>query len=205
MTVDNIVKVLLCILVALLAFAFANIYAAQYIKLNDWGVWANWAAAIANILMAFSAVYAAINAKNWIKDKHNSAGYEHVTKLMADYDISFLETHRLYFLMLDLVRTNEIFNSVKTRMNNNIYNIMSLQDRLQSCSRFSISQQVGFDNHLEDMVKFYDLCLALYSVLSRDEIANYNKAREELSAQYRNIEHFRSKLDKDIIELFNFN
>ncbi|CAH3648447.1 hypothetical protein AI2618V1_1896 [Serratia marcescens] len=205
MTVDNIVKVLLCILAVLLAFAFANIYAVQYIKLNDWGVWANWAAAIANILMAFSAVYAAINAKNWIKDKHNSAGYEHVTKLMADYDISFLEMHRFYFIMLDLVRTNEIFNSVKTRMNNNVYKIMSLQDRLKSCSRFSISQQIGFDNHLEEMVNFYDLCLELYIVLSGVEIADCNNAKEKLSTQYRDIKNFRAKLDKDIIELFNFN
>ncbi|QOV53624.1 hypothetical protein CA266_22465 [Serratia marcescens] len=86
MTVDNIVRVLLCILAALLAFTFANIYAAQYIKLNDWGVWANWVIALCNIVMAISAAYVIFKAASWFTDKINNKAVDYAFELLLKFD-----------------------------------------------------------------------------------------------------------------------
>lgn len=86
MTVDNIVKVLLCILAVSLAYAFANIYAAQYIKLNDWGVWANWVIALCNIVMAISAAYVIFKATSWFTDKINNKAVDYAFELLLKFD-----------------------------------------------------------------------------------------------------------------------
>ncbi|HGH4750337.1 TPA: hypothetical protein ACJIXE_004259 [Serratia marcescens] len=164
----------------------------------------DWISAGANILMAGAAVYAAFNAKDWIKDKHNSAGYDHVAKLMADYDTAVLEMNRFYFYMLNLERTDTDFHATKKNIEDHVYNVLPLQDRLKACRRFNIKSKVELDQHFKDLVRFYNLCQKIYGALQCGDVKMFKDAKSNLDQQYLNIDGFKKNLDTDIKNLFSF-
>ncbi|HGM6412968.1 TPA: hypothetical protein ACKP8B_004122 [Serratia marcescens] len=137
MTVDNIVKVLLCILAALLAFAFANIYAVQYIKLNDWGVWANWAAAIANIVLALIALCGLFKVNTWLKVKENEASF-----IKA---LDFLEA---------LVELNINFSLMKSTLERLLSVTDTSDSRLNRVFNNFDEEYASYFRHLSNVVKF---------------------------------------------------
>ncbi|KAB1498444.1 hypothetical protein [Serratia proteamaculans] len=164
----------------------------------------DWLSAGANIFMAGAAIYAAVNAKDWIKDKHNSAGYDHVAKLMADYDTVVLEMNRFYFQMLDLQKSDDEFHTTKKNIEDHVYTVLPLQDRLKACRRFNIKSKVELEQHFQDLVRFYNLCLKIYGALKLDNIKMFKEAKTNLDQQYLKVEGFKKNLDTDIKNLFFF-
>ncbi len=164
----------------------------------------DWISAGANICMALAAVYAAFNAKDWIKDKHNSAGYDHVAKLMADYDTVVLEMNRFYFHMLKLERTDPDFHATKKNIEDHVYTVLPLEDRLKACRRFNIKSKVELEQHFKDLVRFYNLCLKIHSALKIDDIKMFKEARSNLDQQYLKVDEFKKNLGTDITKLFSF-
>lgn len=167
-------------------------------------VWYDITGTIADWMMAGAAVYAAFNAKDWIKDKHNSAGYDHVAKLMADYDTVVLEMNRFYFYMLNLERTDPDFHATKKNIEDHVYNVLPLQDRLKACRRFNIKSKVELDQHFKDLVGFYNLCQKVYGALKIDDIKTFKEAKSNLDQQYLKVDEFKKNLDTDITKLFSF-
>lgn len=97
MFIETTIKVLLFILIILLGYALANIYAIQYIKLNDWGVWANWVIALCNIFMAGAAGVAAFTARQWFSQKAQLNTLDAAHKLAFDFENNLWEINdRLY-------------------------------------------------------------------------------------------------------------
>ncbi|QUY50343.1 hypothetical protein JK621_09435 [Serratia plymuthica] len=166
--------------------------------------WYDITGTIADWTMAGAAVYAAFNAKDWIKDKHNSAGYDHVAKLMADYDTVVLEMNRFYFYMSKLKRTDDEFHTTIKNIEDHVYTVLPLQDRLKACRRFNIKSKVELEQHFKDLVRFYNLCLKFYSALRLDDINMFKEARANLDQQYLKVDGFKKNLDADIKNLFSF-
>ncbi|MER2939282.1 MULTISPECIES: hypothetical protein [Serratia] len=204
MTVDNIVKVLLCILAVLLAYAFANIYATQYIKLNDWGVWANWAGALANWLVAIATLVAVFNVKSWFKEKNNSAGYDFSLKLMIDIDSTQAEQHEFYWYISSLYPNHTDLNNMYNKIRLKSFHISSLKDRADSCLRFNIKPCSDIYFYLEEMHTFYDTCLRLYGALRMEDHDEIKSLHTDLREKLEKIKKIKKHIKKEIHELFKF-
>lgn len=164
----------------------------------------DWISAGANICMALAAVYAAFNAKDWIKDKHNSAGYDHVAKLMADYDILFLKRHRFYFEMRELKITDREFHATTKNIEDHVYTVLPLEDRLKACRRFNIKSKVELGQHFKDIIEFYEICVEVHGALESQNIEYITAVYSKLDQQHRKVESFKNSLETDITKLFSF-
>lgn len=139
-----------------------------------------------------------------IKDKHNSAGYDHVAKLMADYDIVFLNRHRFYFKMIDLRTTLHEFHSTKKNIEDHVYTVLPLEDRLKACRRFNIKSKVELEQHFKDLIKFYEICVEVNSALESQNTNYITEAYIKLDQQHNKVELFKNSLETDITNLFSF-
>ncbi|MNG54233.1 hypothetical protein D3C81_840810 [compost metagenome] len=113
MFIETTIKVLLYILIILLGYALANIYAIQYVKLNDWGVWANWVIALCNIFMAGAAGVAAFTARQWFYQKAQLNTLDAAHKLAFDFENNLWEINdRLY---ADILLRRNLENEIKQK------------------------------------------------------------------------------------------
>ncbi len=198
-----IIGLVIVLLILVVLLLISTLYYSTDKKM-ELGSLTDWISAGANICMALAAVYAAFNAKDWIKDKHNSAGYDHVAKLMADYDTVVLEMNRFYFYMLKLERTDPDLYAIKKNIEDHVYTVLPLEDRLKACRRFNIKSKVELEQHFKDLVGFYNLCLNIYGALKIDNIKMYEEAKSNLEQQYHKVGKFKKNLGTDITKLFSF-
>lgn len=49
------------------------------------GTWPDWIIAVANIVMAGAAFYAALNAKDWLKSNLRNEGFDSALKLKTEH------------------------------------------------------------------------------------------------------------------------
>ncbi|EPB9883220.1 hypothetical protein ACR6U3_004208 [Yersinia enterocolitica] len=201
---NRIITGLVIVLLTVLVLLLIGIMFYNSDKKMEIGSLTDWISAGANICMAGAAVYAAINAKDWIKDKHNSAGYDHVTKLMADYDIVLLKMHRFYFYMRELQKLHVEFPSVQKDIEDHVYTILPLQDRLNACRRFNVKNKIDLATHFDDIVTFYNLCLDVHGALGFEDIRIITDAYTKLDQQYNKVENFKNSLETDVKSLFSF-
>ncbi|BEO55997.1 hypothetical protein SMQE22_11430 [Serratia marcescens] len=196
----GLVIVLLSIVVLLL---ISTLYYSTDKKM-ELGSLTDWISAGANICMAGAAVYAALNAKDWIKDKHNSAGYDHVAKLMADYDTVVLEVNRFYFDMRDLQKSDSKSPAVVQDIENRVYTVLPLEDRLKACIRFNIKSNEELEKHFRDIIGFYEICVEVHSALKSEDIELITEEYRKLDQQHDKVESFKNSLETDITKLFSF-
>lgn len=91
------------ILLAVAAFAFLKVLFSNSEAL-EWGSVTDWVSAACNIAMAGAAVYAAVNAKNWISPKIQHEGFKQASMCMAEMiQLRILQQHLLvsYRLMVN--------------------------------------------------------------------------------------------------------
>lgn len=112
--------------------------------------------------------------------------------------------NRFYFYMLKLERTVPDSHATKKNIEDHVYTVLPLEDRLKACRKFNIKSKVELEQHFKDLVRFYNLCLKIYDALKIDDIEMFKEARSNLDQQYLKVDEFKKNLGADITKLFFF-
>ncbi|HEQ2843449.1 TPA: hypothetical protein VE468_001107 [Klebsiella pneumoniae] len=98
---------LICTVLVLLWVTILVLVKVLFTGNNDfeWGSVSDWASTLCNAIMAGAALYAAINAKNWLSEKTRTLGMEKAEAILNEID-TFSSTHSSY---IDSLAEAEIY------------------------------------------------------------------------------------------------
>lgn len=135
-----------------ICFALAGVALIKYI-FNDvtWGSFTDWISALSTAGTLLVAYKAYKEAPQWIKEKQNAEGFNHVSKIMKDYDSLVLFLNDFYF---DLINDENI-ESNSLKIDEQIGHIFSLNLRMKSCVRWKIDVPLELYNNIDEIKGYY--------------------------------------------------
>lgn len=194
-----VVATLLCSVILVLIKIFFS--GREYM---DLGSVTDWLSFICDLAMAIAAVYAALNAKNWIRNKQNDSAYNHVNTLMVEYDQISETLQKLYFKVTTTNVLDPNFESLRHEIEKNAYRIIELNSKLEASKRW----RIGYDNDVSDRFNvLLTFCNDSYALIGAHLSNNPEKVTEGidlLSNHASDIKKQKDFFNKDITEIFTF-
>lgn len=169
----------------------------------DFGNTSDLISSVCNVVMASAAVFAALSASTWFKQKHRSTAYDYVVKIMTDYLETILNLNRFYFYMIVMNPKHGDFDNCKNRIHEFTNSVLSLKSRLEACSWFNVSPSTEIVSCVSDMVDFCNCCLSIYMNLITDDNKLIDN-KTKLDALRVSILSFNDSQKKEITEIFTF-
>lgn len=206
MNIKLVNKILIVLVITLLITAIFAILKVVFSGLNDfeWGSVSDWFSTAASFITTYIAYQAYKAAPNWIKQKSNETGFNHVHSLMSEYDEIEQNLQRLYFDILSTRNNDPMFDGLGVEVKKNVYEIISLQFKLQSCRRWNIEASNDLNSAFQ---RLKDFCSLSYKVLACErmrDIDNLHLAQQKLTTLKTTISEDSKSFKKDINLLFTF-
>lgn len=203
--VNALLLILVTVLMLSAIFCFFNVLLFYYGKEKmELGSVSDWLSFICNAVMASSAVYAAVNAKNWISGKQKDSAYNHVSSLMAEYDLISGNLKQLYFKVVNANVHNPDFDILRNEIEKNAYLVIALQSKLNASRRWRVGHSTELNDAFNVLLTFCNESYYLFGAhLSSNEDAIVTK-RSSLSTLFNRIQEQEQLLNKDITDIFSF-
>lgn len=170
-------------------------------KAADW-----WAAlsAVATVGTFAVALIALKKAPDWIKQKRNDTGFNHVLLLMSEYDELEHDIQRLYFNIINARVEDPNFEDLREQIKTIIYRIIALQAKLLSCKRWKIEP---LPIVLAAFQRLKEFCTISFKVLASERFKDFERlcdAQEKLTELKKTIGNDAKDFKVDIEEMFIF-
>lgn len=184
----------------------------------EWGSVTDWISAICNIAMAFAAVYAAINAKDWFKSKIKEKALNNVTLFLSNCDIFSMEMRITYNTVRDLNNTapdyepenfHELVILERDRINEMRNKLSTLRNEFKSLAFLDVKpiSEIVFDNYFKSNSKALIVLADSINFKPKDinERYHYNlNFGRQLSLTSNDLRQKHDSLKVNIKELFKF-
>ncbi|MCX8302149.1 hypothetical protein [Enterobacter pseudoroggenkampii] len=105
----------------------------------EWGNVSDWVGSLSTLGTLYVAYLAYKNAPNWIKDKKNETGLNHVINLMADYDELLIQTRKAISVLTSEANDTLDLNVYIKSINDLGIQHSKLQSKIDSCRRWKIN------------------------------------------------------------------
>lgn len=171
----------------------------------EWGSVSDWFSTASSIITTIIAYFAYKAAPDWLKQKQNETGYNHVCSLMIEYDEIQLNLQRLYF---DIICTNsqrETISNMKNLINEQVNKIFALKERLESCKRWKIDAPPEINDAFVHLTDFCNISIILIGYAKSIDQIKYNNEVDKLTNIKKTITLDSKKFKCDIEEIFTFN
>ncbi|EMN1398475.1 hypothetical protein [Enterobacter hormaechei] len=132
-----------------------------------WGSVSDWVSSLSTLGTLYVAYLAYKNAPNWIKDKKNETGLNHVINLMADYDELLMQIREAITVLTSEYNDSLDLDVYIKSINDLRIQHTKLQSKIDSCRRWKIN----YPNELQlSMFKLShaNITLFLYIRFQRD-------------------------------------
>lgn len=189
-TIKRICLVLACI--ALIKYIFGGV---------TWGSFTDWVSALSTAGTLLVAYKAYKDAPQWIREKQNTEGFSHASKIMNDYDSLVLNLNTYYFDLINNGDTDKKSLKVSEQMGY----IFSLESRMKSCVRWKIEVPLELYNSLIAIKNYYDTAEKLISGYRTGDYTRIDESIESLTVQKNSIIENHDFYHRDIKDIFTFN
>lgn len=115
-------------------------------KKMEIGSLTDWIIALANVVMAIAAVFAAISAKNWFANKINDSSFNKAIEIIATFDSLKSQLDRFHFEIISLGKdlSPELIEYLTPKLKDLTYNVSSLLRSINNttCLGFEMNSEI---------------------------------------------------------------
>ncbi|MDD7993783.1 hypothetical protein [Kosakonia radicincitans] len=170
----------------------------------EFGSLTDWISSLSTFFTLVVAWKAYKAAPQWIKEKQNEEGFNHIKTLMSEYDEIVSTIIRLHSEILTIKRNDKQYNILADKIKYETYRIFDLNAKLKSCARWNIKYPNEVNNAFNRLTEYYDqsLLVLTFSGISVPEQAD--SLTDNLNIIKNQIENDVSFFDKSIQKIFTF-
>ncbi|MET3701437.1 hypothetical protein [Citrobacter sp. UYEF32] len=187
-TVLALIFLIACVLLKILFFGDEKI---------EWGSITDWISSLSTFLTFVVAWKAYKAAPQWIKSKQNEEGFNHVKKLMSEYDEIVFGIEQLHFDILTVKRNDKRYDFIANKITHEILRAYDLNAKLESCSRWNIKYPSDVKRAYLRLTEYYRTSM---TVITLSNIMT----PDQPDVLLENLENIKNNLANDI-EYFNAN
>ena len=170
----------------------------------EWGSVSDWFSAVSSIITTIIAYLAYKAAPNWLKQKQNETGFNHVCSLMTEYDEIQLNLQKLYFDITSINYQKFRNEEINNQLIEYIYRIIALREKLGSCRRWKIGVPVKVYDAFALLQDFCSTSLTILHCSNLGDKEKFYKEQDKLTNTKNHIIRDAKSFQCDIESIFLF-
>lgn len=173
-------------------------------KSLEWGSISDYISSISSFGTLLVAYFAYNAAPQWIHQKQNEEGFNHVSNMLKDYDAIVLNLHNIYFDILSVGKIKNEIDITTQKINKEMNVFFNLENKLKACKRWRIKSPIEVEVYFSQIKNFYDIALQLLVSYHGGDIDKIAEKQTLLTNKLNEILVNNHYFHKEIEEIFEF-
>lgn len=173
-------------------------------KSLEWGSISDYISSISSFGTLLVAYFAYKAAPQWIHQKQNEEGFNHVSNMLKDYDAIVLNLHNVYFDILSVGKIKNEIDITTQKINKEMNVFFNLENKLKACKRWRIKSPIEVEVYFSQIKNFYDIALQLLVSYHGGDIDKIAEKQTLLTNKLNEILVNNNYFHKEIEEIFEF-
>lgn len=173
-------------------------------KTLEWGSISDYISSISSFGTLLVAYFAYKAAPQWIHQKQNEEGFNHVSNMLKDYDAIVLNLRNVYFDILSVGKIKNEIDITTQKINKEMNVFFNLENKLKACKRWRIKSPIEVEVYFSQIKNFYDIALQLLVSYHGGDIDKIAEKQILLTNKINDILVNNDYFHKKIEEIFEF-